>query len=69
MKVGDLVMYVADDRYARWFFGKIGVVVTMSRVASPKSCRVQWTEPVAYHDKYTTFSDFKAAKFEVIKCS
>ena len=30
MKVGDVVMYIADDRYAEWFFGRLGVVIKMS---------------------------------------
>jgi len=80
MKVGDLVMYVADDRYAQWFFGKIGVVESLSTKhdghhlgweddTSGEYCRVQWVEPVAYYNRHTTYSDFAATKFEVIKCS
>ena len=63
MKVGDLVTFVDKGTYARWFFGKMGIC----EISSPgkESCRVRWLEPVEYHGRYTSMSDFGWDKFEV----
>ena len=63
MEVGDLVMFVDEGTYAKWFYGKFGVCEKST--PEKKSCRVRWLQPVKYHDGYTTMSDFKWDKFEV----
>lgn len=62
MYVGDVVMFVDEGRYAKWFYGKIGIVERST--PDRKSCRVRWIEPVLYHENYTTVSDFGWDKFE-----
>ncbi len=68
MKVGDVVMFTDQGRYAKWFYGRIGVITHMSKNKSSgqEHCRVQWvTEPVEYHDRMTSYSDFPLAYFEI----
>ena len=66
MKKGDVVTFVDEGRYARWFFGKIGVVENVSYKSTGETyCRVKWLVPVRYHDSWTDFSDFNADMFEV----
>ena len=69
MKVGDLVVFVDEGTYAKWFFGRLGEVAsyTPKRVNGRASCRVKWLQPVKYHNRYTSYSDFSADKFEVVK--
>ena len=31
MKVGDVVMFTDQGRYAKWFYGRIGVITHMSK--------------------------------------
>ena len=71
MKVGDIVMFVDEGRYAKWFWGCLGTVVNYTpkgRETGKKraSCRVQWMTPVPYHGRMTSISDFSADSFEVI---
>jgi len=73
VKVGDMVMFVGEGRYAKWFFGHIAVVKSVferSNALKPPStryhCRVEWLHPVNYHGKFATVSDFDAEKFEVL---
>ena len=68
MEVGSLVMFVDKGRYAKWFFGRLAEVTnyTPKRVNGRASCRVKWLEPLKYHDRYTSISDFSADHFEVI---
>lgn len=66
MKIGDLVTFVDEGRYARWFFGRMAVVESISiNAAGEKHCRVKWLIPVKYHSGWADFSDFQANKFEV----
>ena len=68
MKIGDLVMFMnAESNYAKWFFGRLAVVESVSNIASTLKpnketvhCRVKWLKPVKYFDKYATVSDFHA---------
>ena len=62
MHAGDVVMFVDEGRYAKWFYGKIGVVEKSS--PEKKSCRVRWLEPVLYHGRHTSVSDFGWSRFE-----
>ena len=62
MKVGDVVMFIDEGRYAKWFYGKLGVVEKST--PEKKSCRVRWIEPVLYHERYATVSDFGWDKFD-----
>ena len=70
MKVGDLVMWTGEGRYARWFFGRLATVTRYTSAADAQNdhahCRVKWVDPVKYHDRYTSVSDFRADNFEVI---
>ena len=64
MKVGDIVTFMNEEsRYVRWFFGKIGVVKSIT--ANGDYCCVRWIVPVPYHDKHTTESTFNVENFEV----
>ena len=68
MKVGDVVMFTDTGTYAKWFFGRLGVIERYTPGElfgnSTGSCRVRWMNPVPYHDKMTTVSDFSIDKFE-----
>jgi hypothetical protein len=66
MKIGDVVMFIDDTcRYARWFLGQVGVVTSYTKIGSDgkSHCRVEWMNPVPYHDRSATISDFRANKF------
>ena len=67
MKVGDLVMFIDEGVYAKWFFGQIGVVRRYTPRGSDGKphCRVQWLQSIPYHNMNCTISDFAAEKFEV----
>ena len=66
MKIGDIVMFVDEGSYARWFFGRFARVENYTHKETGRSsCRVRWLEPVKYHDGFTSVSDFSADKFEV----
>jgi len=69
MKVGDLVIFKDDGIYAKWFRGKIGFVTGYTACGGDGKahCRVRWTHPVEYFDRYTTTSDFAACNFKVMK--
>ncbi len=67
MKRGDVVMFTDKGRYARWFFGQLGVITqgpSLSKTGT-EHVRVEWIQPIPYHDKMATVSDFSADKFEV----
>lgn len=71
MKVGDVVMFVDEGRYAKWFWGCLATVVRYTpkgRSTGRKraSCRVRWLQPVEYHGRKTPVSDFGAEFFKVI---
>ena len=63
MKVGDLVMFVDEGRYAKWFYGQLGICE--SSKPEKKACRVRWLQPVKYFNSFTSKSDFGWDKFEV----
>ncbi len=68
MRVDDVVMFTDQGRYAKWFFGRIGVITSISKNkrTGEDHCRVQWvTAPVEYHDRLTEYSDFPLAYFEI----
>lgn len=68
MKKGDMVMFMDEGRYAKWFFGQIGELEKDPREGSDGKMHVsvKWLRPVKYHDKYTPKSHFCADKFRVI---
>jgi hypothetical protein len=66
MKVGDLVTFTDEGRYAKWFFGRMAIVKRVSiNTKGEQHCRVKWLNSVKYHDRWTDFSDFNSNKFEV----
>ena len=67
MKVGDAVMFICNGRYAKWFFGQMGVVESYTPHGADGNayCRVRWMNPVSYFDRVTAVSSFRADKFEV----
>ena len=70
MKIGEVVMFTNyTGRYGKWFYGQIGVVenyVGPERSADGKPhVRVRWIQPVPYHDRFATVSNFGANNFEV----
>jgi len=69
MNVGDLVMFIDTGRYQKWFFGRIGKVIS-AKTEGPKILRgvqVRWSVPIKYFDRYTTHSHFKSSYFEIIR--
>ena len=71
MKAGDLVMFIDDGRYAKWFFGKFAEVVNYTPVGrdGKAHCRVKWVNPVKYYDSHATISDFHAEKFQICEAN
>ena len=68
MCVGDIVMFTGQGVYARWFFGQLGIAESVSQSKSGEwHCRVKWMQPVLYHGRYTSSSDFRVDNFDVIK--
>ena len=69
MKVGDLVMFVDEGRYAKWFYGQMGIVESYTEKGSDGKahCRVSWLQPVKYFNGFSTVSDFTADMFKVCK--
>jgi len=68
MKVGDIVMFIDEGTYAKWFFGQIAIVEKYSGKVGTDGkyhCRVRWIQPVRYFDRMATVSNFCADKFEV----
>ena len=69
MKIGDVVMFVDEGRYAKWFYGQIAVIENVTNAftsADGKThVRVRWIQPVPYFDRFATISDFGADSFEV----
>ena len=66
MKIGDLVMFVDNGTYAKWFWGQLAVVERVSQASDGNwHCRVNWIQPVNYHGRTTSFSDFRVNKFKV----
>jgi hypothetical protein len=66
MKIGDVVMFIDNGcRYARWFLGQVGVVTSYTKTGTDGNshCRVEWMNPVPYHDSKAKISDFRADKF------
>lgn len=73
MKIGDLVMFIDKGLYSKWFFGRMGTVLSVSsrtNAFEPNNtkhhCRVEWIVPVKYHDGFSHVSDFLQEKFEVL---
>lgn len=68
MKIGDIVMFKPEGRYAKWFAGEIGVIKNISVSKSgEKHCRVEWLQPVPYFGKFTSVSDFPLKCFDGAK--
>jgi len=66
IEVGNLVMFKPAGTYAKWFGGKFAKVESVSFGSDNRwHCRVRWIQPVKYHDKYTTISDFSTDRFLV----
>jgi len=65
MKVGDLVTFVDEGTYAKWFWGQMGIVKSCNRSSQTGElhCRVKWLKPVKYFDRFSTISDFHASYF------
>ena len=67
MKVGDLVRFIDKGTYSEWFFCRYAKIVEKSVDDSGSAhLRVRWVFPVKYFDRWTTMSDFRADKFEVV---
>ena len=67
MKVGDVVMFVDEGTYAKWFYGQVAIVESYTPKGSDGKahCAVRWIEPVQYFNRKATRSHFSADKFEV----
>ena len=68
MRVGDIVMFVDDGNYAKYFWGQIGTVerYTQKGHDGKSHCRVRWIQPVPYFGRNTSVSDFPAAYFKTV---
>jgi hypothetical protein len=62
MRVGDIVMFIDEGLYAKWFYGQLGIVEKTTE--RTRTCRVKWLQPVRYFDRYASVSDFGWDKFE-----
>ena len=68
MKVGDLVKFINEGTYAKWFFYQFARVESISYHDNGIAyCRVSWLFPIEYYGRYVKQSDFRADKFEVCK--
>ena len=70
MKVGDIVMFVDEGRYAKWFYGKLGEVTNYTakgKADGKPHCAVRWIQPVEYHGRFTSKSHFRASCFATLK--
>ena len=69
MNEGDIVIFKDRGRYAKWFYGRIGIVksYTAKGADGRGHCAVEWIKPVKYFDKWATRSHFRAEWFEVYK--
>ena len=67
MKVGDLVRFIDEGTYSKWFFSRYARVESISYYGDndDKHCRVKWLFPVKYFHMLAAISDFSADKFEV----
>ena len=69
MKVGDVVMFSNYTGRYSMFYGHIGVVeryTDETKSADGKAhVRVRWIQPVPYHGREATISNFGADNFEV----
>lgn len=66
MRVGDVVMFIDEGRYAKWFYGQLAIVESANCSADGKQfCRVRWIQPVKYFNNFTSISDFSADKFQI----
>lgn len=62
-------MFVCEGTYAKWFWGKYGVITSCSNkiAADGKThCAVEWIIPVEYFDSYTCASHFSQDKFKIV---
>ena len=67
MKVGDVVMFIDDGRYAKWFWGKLGIAENVViNSGGEEHCRVKWIEPVKYFDRFASVSSFRTSNFMII---
>ena len=62
MKVGDLVMFKPEGRYAAWFGGKMAIIESVSNHSTPHVA-VRWLQPVKYFDSWATISHFALDRF------
>jgi hypothetical protein len=70
MKSGDIVMFVDNGRYAKWFFGQLAEVIHYTHPEESDDgkahCRVRWLQSVNYHGSFASISDFPTDKFEIV---
>ena len=68
MNIGDLVMFVDEGRYSKYFWGQMGTVENYTPQGRDGNahCRVRWLQPVPYHGRSTSVSDFRADCFKVL---
>lgn len=58
---GDVIMWTDhSSQYAKWFYGKIGVVINKSNNGYVS---IRWLEPVEYHGRFTSMSSFNLRHF------
>tara|TARA_Y100000588_G_scaffold394109_2_gene512900 strand:+ start:1483 stop:1698 length:216 start_codon:yes stop_codon:yes gene_type:complete len=67
VKIGDVVMFTDNGTYAKWFFGQLGIIIAGPSISKDgiKHIRVEWVQPIPYHGRKATVSDFATDKFEV----
>ena len=65
MKAGDVVMFNNQNSiYAKWFYGKIGVVKSIRENAKGEEyCGINWLIPVLYHGNHSSSSSFPSSDF------
>ena len=66
MQAGDLVIFMDEGTYAKWFYGQMGVIESTGYGKDGKLyLRVAWLQPVNYHGKMTLESNFCSDKFRI----
>ena len=67
IKIGDIVTFTDEGTYAKWFYGRMGTVVSMNDRGTHIS--VEWIIPVTYFGKLTGRSSFEISRFTKLKAA
>ena len=68
MKAGDIVMFIDEGRYAKWFYGQLGEIERDATRGQDGRMHVsvKWFRPIKYFDRTTSTSHFSTDMFRMI---